>query len=477
MIIVSVTDPEPKLYDVLKTVAAADIVELRLDMIGECDLGKAISAAGKPVIATCRRESDGGEFTGSEEERLSLLRLAIKAGAEYVDIEVDAADKLCEQSCTVKRIVSFHNMKSTPPNLVDIFNRILSAKPDVAKIVSTATRPADILTSLEILRKEPPIPTIAFAMSDIGLPSRILCRKFGAFATYAAPDGARAAAPGQVHLSDLVGTYRYGSVGPDTSIYGLIGDPVAHSLSPYYHNRAFAAGGMDAVYLPFRVIGEPTGFLESFQEIGLQGLSVTHPFKGAFSEEVTDLDERSRETGNINTLTFSEGTWHGANTDVPAIREVLDDFIPDPMLGFTAVVLGAGGAAGAACVVLKEFGANVVAAARDKNKGKRFALEMDVDFVPLRDVGKIDALLMINATPVGMEPNVLESPVPKDIFRPGRFVWDFIYNPRKTRFLREAEEAHCKTLSGLSVFIAQARRQQQIWTDRTPPEIGIRDTG
>jgi 3-dehydroquinate dehydratase/shikimate dehydrogenase len=473
MIIVSVTDSEPKLYDVLKTVATADIVELRLDLIGECDLGKAISAAARPVIATCRRESDDGEYTGSEEERIALLQSAIKAGAEYVDIEVDAADKLCDQSCTVKRIVSFHNMKSTPSNLVEVFNRILSAKPDVAKIVTTATRPADILTSLEILRKNPPIPTIAFAMSDIGLPSRVLCRKFGAFATYAAPDGARAAAPGQIHLTDLVKTYRYGSIGPDTEIYGLIGDPVSHSLGPYYHNRAFAAAGLDAVYLPFRVIGEPTGFLESFREIGLKGLSVTHPFKRAFTGEVKELDERAKELGNLNTLTFSDGIWRGANTDVPAIREVLDDFIPDPMLGFTAVVLGAGGAAKAACVVLKEFGANVVAAARNRDKGKSFALSLDVDFVPLRDVGKIDALLMINATPVGMEPSVLESPVPKDVFRTGRYVWDFIYNPRKTRFLREAEEAHCETLSGLSVFIAQARHQQKIWTGQTPPEIPI----
>jgi 3-dehydroquinate dehydratase/shikimate dehydrogenase len=272
----------------------------------------------------------------------------------------------------------------------------------------------------------------------------------------------------------MINTYRYGSIGPKTAVYGLIGDPIGHSLGPYYHNRAFKIAGLDAVYLPFRVINNPTELLSDFSKMDIRGFSVTHPHKGAFRGMVGNIEFGGGELTHLNTLSLDGGKWRGYNTDVPAIVEVLDEFIPDPMLGFNVLVLGAGGAARAACKVLRDLGANVVVAARNKDKGKRFALEMNVDFVPLREAGTVRWLLMINATPVGMEPQILETPVPKEIFRSGRYVWDFIYNPRKTRFLRDAEEAHCVTLSGLSVFGVQAKLQQKVWTGKIPPEIPLR---
>ncbi|MHC4662383.1 MAG: type I 3-dehydroquinate dehydratase [Planctomycetota bacterium] len=472
MIIVSITDPEDQAVSTIRKSAAADMIELRLDNIGHCDVGRLIGSTDKPVIVTCRRLDDGGDFTGAEEKRFELLRKAAAEGAAYVDIEVDAADKLGKLPEGVKRIVSYHDTTATPPTVKDIYSRIVACKPDVAKLVTTAMRPVDMVHVLELL-ENPPVPTIAFTMGDIGTASRVIGKKLGAFATYAAPDEDRAAAPGQIPLSDLINVYRYRDIGPKTAIYGLIGDPVEHSLGPVFHNRAFKIAGVDAVYLPFRIINNPAEFLSDFRKMNIHGFSVTHPHKGAFRSVVGRIEGGGGELSHLNTLSLEGGSWRGHNTDAPAISEILDEFIPDPMLGFTAVVLGAGGAARAACMVLRDFGANVIVAARNKDKGKRFALDMNVDFVPMREVGKIDWLLMINATPVGMEPHVLESPVSKNDFKPGRYVWDFIYSPRKSRLLREAEAAHCVTLSGLSVFVAQARHQQKIWTGKVPPDIAL----
>src|SRR5262249_53610554 len=204
-----------------------------------------------PLVVTVRRPVDGGRWSGTEEARQMLLRQAIVAGFDWVDLETDVADDI-RRFKNVKRIVSYHNMREVPAELESIHERMCQQDPDVVKAAVRAQRLEGNLRVLELVKKGPK-PTAAFCMGDLGVASRFLGAKYGAPFYYAAFNRERGIAPGIVALEDMQNIYHYESINADTAIYGVIGDPVAHSLSPLMHNQTFQHLGMNALYLPFRV--------------------------------------------------------------------------------------------------------------------------------------------------------------------------------------------------------------------------------
>lgn len=450
----------------------AQLVELRLDFIRRpVNLKRLMSGAGCPVVATCRRPEDRGLWRRPEEERVALLRSAIAYGVDYVDLEMEIASKIPRYGNT-QRIVSYHNFDETPSNLEEIHHAMTKLDPDVIKIVTMANNPIDNMMALRLCR-DSEIPTVAFCMGEMGMFSRILCGKFGAPFTYATFSEDRPMAPGQLSFQKMEEVYHYDEINPDTTVLGVIADPVAHSLSPTIHNAAIRKNDLNMLYLPFRV---PREYLESFisicPELGVKGLSVTIPHKEKVIKCINALDDQVAGIKAANTVVFKDNNAYGYNTDCYAAIKSLEDRLkekePESDNVFKdqkVMLLGAGGVARAIAFGLLEKGAKVTICARDYKKSEALATAMDCQSIDWPERANFECSVIINCTPVGMHPNMNDTPFDGEWFDKKMVVFDTVYNPEQTLFIKLAREAGCETVTGIDMFVLQAARQFELFTN------------
>jgi 3-dehydroquinate dehydratase/shikimate dehydrogenase len=477
--------------DVLADMASAaergaDMLELRLDYLAQPPsreaVGRLVSAAPLPVIATCRAVRQGGMFRGGEDERLALLAAAATAGAAYVDVEDDVPP---DRWPDAKVILSHHDFAGRPADLARIAKRLDASPAAVNKIAFAAAGPEDALAALDVIGSCDK-PTISLAMGEHGLASRVLARKLGAFATFASLAEGAGSAAGQLTLAEMRALYRWESVGPGSAVFGVIGCPIAHSMSPAVHNAAFAATGVDAVYLPLRV--EPGS--ERFDAVidaivarpwlGVGGLSVTIPHKENALARVglANCDELAASIGAANTVTFrGDGTLRGDNTDYSAATDALCDAMGisrQGLAGRRVAVIGAGGTSRAIVAALCLYGARVTVYNRTVSRGDELAREFGCTSAGLDALAATDAEIVVNSTSIGMHPRVDASPL--DAIPPSvKVVFDAVYNPVRTRLLAMADAAGCVCVSGLEMFVNQAVAQFELWLGRPAPRGIMRD--
>ncbi|MEX2558872.1 MAG: shikimate dehydrogenase [Pirellulales bacterium] len=459
----------------------AKLVELRLDYInGQVNLKRVLPDRPCPVIVTLRRPQDGGKYAGSEAERQMLLRTAIAEGVEYVDLEEDIATTIPRYGKT-RRIVSLHDFRKTPDDLEQIHARLAALDADVVKISTMANHPHDNLRMLRLVEQSP-VPTVGICMGDIGTPSRLLAGRCGAPFTYATFHHERALAPGQLSFQQMNEVYRYDEINADTEVYGVIGDPIGHSLSPLIHNAAFHHLGMNKVYLPFRMPREDLhSFLDDAGELGIKGLSVTIPHKEAVLKLLTRVDGAVRGVGAANTLLFEGDEIAGFNTDYRGAMDSLAAALSESanqrldLAGKVALVLGAGGAAKAIAFGLLRRGAEVVVASRTRERADRLAEALGAKAVDwgLRHNFWIDVL--VNCTPVGMHPHVDETPYDKQYMKPSLLVFDTVYNPESTLLVKDARARGANVITGVEMFIRQAALQFKLFTGQDAPADLMRD--
>ena len=352
------------------------LVELRLDYLQTPpNLKRLLPERPCPVIVTCRREKDGGRWTKDEDARQLLLRYAIVAGVEYIDLEDDIAAKIPRFGKT-KRIVSYHNFQETPEDLQALHARLAGMNADIVKIATLAHTPHDNLRLLRLI-KTARVPTVAICMGEFGQPSRILAGKFGSPLTYATFNVERTMAPGQLSYQQMKEIYHYELLNAETEVYGVIADPVAHSLSPLIHNVAFAALKMNKVYVPFRVRPEDLAqFTSDARELGIKGLSVTIPHKEEVLQYLQREEAATKEIGACNTVVFRDEGLFGYNTDYRAAMKGLDHVFggeedSSGLKDKTVLLLGAGGAARAIAVGLARRRAKIVDRLADQGSGQR----------------------------------------------------------------------------------------------------------
>lgn len=456
----------------------ADILELRMDYAPEADLGALIEKRRKPVIVTCRPEREGGQFKGEESARLAVLQKAIDLGADYVDVELDSVAKLRRGGRT-RMIVSRHDFERVPENLAELHGELVAAGADVAKIACMATSILDNLRVFRLLQSTKH-PTIALCMGEAGTISRILGRKYGAFLTFGSSARGKESAPGQVGAAQLREMYRYKQIGRGTALYGVIANPVGHSMSPAIHNAAFAALNIDAVYLPLKVECDPAEFVRAFRELDAKGYSVTIPHKEGVMAALDELSPLAQRIGAVNTIVSRKGRLYGTNTDVPAAIGALEESVAggkkavsemerSPLADRRVLLLGAGGAARAVAHGLIEKGAVVTVSNRTHDRAVALAAEVGCKAIETSALAEAEADIVVNTTSVGMHPHVLATPLPKAALRKGMVVFDAVYNPPETRLLREAHEAGCRTVGGIRWFVSQAALQFELWTGRPAP--------
>jgi 3-dehydroquinate dehydratase/shikimate dehydrogenase len=460
-------------------------IELRLDFLAKAvDFKRLMPYKQCPWVATLRRPADGGRFPGSEAERQVILRQAIASGAfEWVDLETDIATTI-PRFGTVKRIVSYHNLKETPSNLDEIYAGMLQQDADVYKIAVLAQTPEDMIRVLK-LQQSARRPTVAFCMGDIGIPSRFLALKYGAPWIYAAFNKERGIAPGMPSLDDFKTTYPLKTLTADTRIYGVIGDPVGHSLSPLLHNHMYKKLGINALYLPFRV---PRTLLpravEAYDLIPVSGYSVTIPHKEAAAYLAREKDLSVEITGAANTLVrLPDGKFGAVNTDYTAAVDSLKAHLaerskegpPIQLSQLSVLVLGSGGVARAVAFGLHREGAQLTISGRTYERTQRLAEEVKCKAIDWQARHSVSFDVLINCTPVGMHPNVDEAPCHFSILKPGVTVFDTIYNPETTLLIREARTRGCHTITGVDMFVRQAARQIELFTGQTADMAFLRD--
>jgi 3-dehydroquinate dehydratase/shikimate dehydrogenase len=460
-----------------------ELVELRLDYLqGAVQVKRLLKERPCPAIITCRRKTDGGRWEHSEEARLQLLRLAIVEGADYVDLEDDVAGNVPRYGKT-KRIVSHHDMLRTPSDLHELHARLAALDADVVKIATMANHPGDNLRMLDVVRAAK-VPTVGICMGEIGVPTRILCGCAGAPFVFATFNDERALAPGQIGWKAMRDVYHYDTIRPSTKIYGVVADPVAHSLSPIVHNAACAAAGIDAVYVPFRVPADQLDeFLSEADRWPIAGLSVTIPHKEAVLAQCSGQDDLVKAIGAANTLTFTTDGMAAANTDATAAIESLQAVLAENEqtaggdgLGVkTALVLGAGGAARAVAFGLKTRGVEVTIAARTLERGRKVADDVGCKVIEWASRHRMPHDCIVNATPIGMHPDVNASPFEKEHLRSYMVVFDTVYNPENTLFIKEAKSVGCRIVTGVEMFVRQAAIQFRTWHGVEPPHAVMRD--
>jgi 3-dehydroquinate dehydratase/shikimate dehydrogenase len=454
----------------------ARLIELRLDFLARApDLKRLLADKPCPMVATVRRPADGGRWPGNEENRLALLRQAIVGGFDWVDLETDVADSV-RRFGKVKRIVSYHNLREVPTDLEKIFERMLKQDADVLKIAVSAITPADNLRVLDLVRKSPK-PTVGFCMGDMGMPSRILSLKYGSPFTYAAFNKERGVAPGIPSFDELKHIYHVDGINDQTQVFGVIGDPVAHSLSPLLHNATLRSTRQNAVYLPFRVPrNELDEFLQQFDQLGVRGYSVTIPHKEQAAAVAAKREPSVVLTQAANTLIRLGGGFSAYNTDYSAVLDSLlanlpksTDGAPPTVQSRVVLVLGAGGAARAVAHALHREGALVSISNRTEERAARLAEEVGCRYVDWTARHSVMCEILVNCTSVGMHPDVDESPVHSSFLKPGLTVMDVVYTPETTLLIREARDRNCHVITGVDMFVRQAAAQFKLFTGQEPP--------
>jgi 3-dehydroquinate dehydratase/shikimate dehydrogenase len=425
------------------------------------------------VVATCRRAENGGGFRGSVADQVGVLLASAGAGARAVDLEIESAEKararLEELRGRCRLIISYHNFESTPAPEAAL-KRMERVGADVYKLATTARKPSDMLRLLCTVRAHARRPLVVLAMGEVGFASRVLAPAFGALFTYAAPCGAEGTAPGQAGARDLRHIYRIDQLAKTTKIYGVIADPVRHSISPAVHNRAFQVRRLAGVYLPFRVApGHLRDFMMVAGDLPVAGFSVTLPHKQRILRYLDAVEPLARRIGAVNTVWRKSGKWRGANADADGVIIPLARRIR--LSKATVLVVGNGGAARSAAFALAGAGAKVAIAGRSPERVRALARACGAEALTREEAVKRRFDAMIHATPVGMFPHADECYFEDAI--PGEVVFDLVYNPLDTVLIRRAKSLGREVIRGLEMFLEQAVRQFEVWTGETAPRAAM----
>ncbi|HXY78625.1 MAG TPA: shikimate dehydrogenase [Candidatus Acidoferrales bacterium] len=429
------------------------------------------SHASTVVVATCRRIAGGGKFRGSIAAQLEVLSKAAMAGCQLVDVELQTATKCRPAQLEKLRsraalILSFHDFRATK-KLEETLEKMLAYPADFYKIVSTATTLSDNVTMMKFLGRESDRHSlVGMCMGEQGLISRVLGLRAGSLFTFAAANAADATAPGQVTAQELRNVYRIEQVDAATRVYGVVGDPIAHSLSPTIMNAAFRRENVNAVFLALHA-KTLRDLLTCVREIPIHGVAVTMPYKEAVLAHLDNTDSHTAKIGACNTVVRAQdGKLYGFNTDAAGVVRPLERRLPT-IEGAKILVVGAGGAARAAVFGLKERGAEVYILNRSAAPARKLAHRAHARIMKRTDLKKMAFDVIINATPVGMG-NTRETPLQEKEIN-ARYVFDMVYDPDETRLLKLACERGAQPIPGIEMFVHQAARQFEIWTGKPAP--------
>jgi 3-dehydroquinate dehydratase/shikimate dehydrogenase len=452
--------------------------ELRLDWLSD-DREIAVFlkwlASSRPqamLIATCRRLEAGGRYRGTVAKQLVHLAEAIRAGCAWYDLEIETARRCPTDLLDVvlgdgRQLTSAHFFRRMPADLRKVAAELNGGRSDAIKIAAHCDSLKDSRKLLQFASKQPNI--VAVPMGDVALPVRFLALREKRGFAYAPVE--TATAPGQISLDEMKNLYRADAFDRRTRVYGVIGDPIGHSLSPAMQNAGFQAHRMNAVYLPF-LVRDLKDFVRSIEPLGIRGFSVTLPHKERILAHLDGCDRLAEKIGAVNTVVVrGSGKLYGFNTDYAGVLRALERRMPPG--GSRVLIVGAGGAARSVAFALAQAGAAVCISARRHRRAKLLAQGVGGEAIRRSQLRNESFDAIVNATPAGMHPLVENSPLEARELN-CRLLFDTIYRPRRTKLMQLAERRGIETVSGLEMFVAQGIAQWEIWTGKRAPAGAMR---
>ncbi len=461
----------------------ADMVEVRFDCLPPTELDAALSQIersdiGRPLLATYRSPDQGGHGIGTLSERKAF----------WTDLSDqfwggDLEEDVFQASTRLKnKIASFHNFSSVPDDIDNIFERLSGSK-----IIKIAVKSDDITDTISVWKlleraKTENKQIIPIAMGEAGKWTRILGVAHGAYLTYASIDAGKETADGQITAKDLIETYRVKDLDKNTKVFGVIGEPVSQSLSPYMHNPSFASAGVNAVFVTLLVknIDEFIRRMVKAEtrevELNFGGFSVTMPYKQSIITHLDAIDPTAEKIGAVNTVNVVDGKLLGYNTDAHGFITPLKAMFGD-LQDARVAIFGAGGASRACVYALKDEGADVTVFARDISKAETLAEELGVRSAQLTtDNRQLTTDIVVDATPIGMKgPLENETLFTADELAGVKFVYDLVTKSTNTPLICEANKAGIPALGGIEMLLAQGAKQFEIWTGQEASTDRMRD--
>lgn len=446
----------------------ADLIEVRLDRFEkDANLAELMTAKKKPILFACKRPEDGGEWQGTEDERAMLLRAAVMAKADYIDIELDAADSI-RPFPTYKRVISYTNLAGTPRDLADIYAAMQTKKPDVIKLTCKADTPEEAWPLVQILNK-PPVPTVVVGLGSSGPMLALLGRKIGAPWATAALEKGMESHPGQTTVRDFDEIYRYRDIGKATRFVGVTGDGERPRLLAGLLNSAFAALESPLRVLPLQV-GNWKLFRKIIDAVRLQAVLLDDAATDGLAEIAAFDDTAKHPVLVADSLFPVDGGWRGSNllgqTVVNALSaRMVDRDYPDGLKGRSVMLAGVGPLTKMMVPALKAAGAAVMWASKNKEAVAGAAATFGGRQLMWEAVYNTSHEAVI----VGPDsvPDGHDASLHPGYLKPSMCVADLTSGFTPSKFLEEAKIRKCGIVTPRQLLIEQARETVRQLTGET----------
>jgi 3-dehydroquinate dehydratase / shikimate dehydrogenase len=452
-------------------------IELRLDYLrSQAERDTFLAWLGrqrlrKTFIATCRSRRGGGLFRGNRKAQLEILAHAARVGCGWCDVEIETAKhylpgQIHQALSPARLMISHHDFRCTPVRLSRIVRELQSAAGDAIKVATQCNSISDSARVCELARDRRD--AVAIPMGELGLAGRVLALKAGSALAYASV--AAATAPGQLTLDAMENLYRAERITRKTRVYGVIGNPIGHSLSPLLHNTAYRAAKFDAVFVPF-LVRDLKDFLGVIKPFSISGFAVTIPHKEGILRHLDGCDPLAERIGAVNTVVVRGGArLYGYNTDYVGVLRSLERRMT--LAGSRILLVGAGGAARAAAFALVQAGALVCLHSRRPERARALARSVGAQVIARPELRREFFDAIVNCTPLGLDAQP-GSPLRAQELH-CRVVMDMVYRPQQTELLRIARRRGIATIPGIEMFLAQGFAQCEIWTGQRAPETAMR---
>jgi 3-dehydroquinate dehydratase/shikimate dehydrogenase len=478
MICISINQESRRLalVDMLNAAKQCDLLEIRLDRFGLAPgLSELLAAKPKPVIMTCRRPRDGGNWDGDEEERLALLRQCIVSKADYVEIELDVADKIRPYPPT-KRVISYTNLRETPPDIADIYSEARSKHPDVIKLTTLARTPEEAWPLMQILAKST-VPTVVFGLGKPGVMLTVLGKKIGAPWTYAALERGMEAYPGQPTVHALEAVYHYRALERGTRLIGVTGFGEREVANIAALNAALAHLALPARCLPLGV-GSLYLFRKVVEAVKLAGAVIDPEHQETILEMVTEMQPSAQQTRAADLILRKDKHWHGYHTLCHAAANALAAAAKgaaaagdQPLRNRIVMIMGINPLARGLAAEAQRQGASVILASRQPKAGQQMAQELSCRHVQFDAVYSTshDTLVVCDEERIEVKGKPVVSSLRPSYLKSGMVVMDLTAALQPSPLLREARTRGCTVVTPRQLLVEQADVQTQLLSSKQVP--------
>lgn len=475
MICISINQESRRLalVDMLNAARYADLLEVRLDRFGKApDVGELLANKPKPVIMSCRRAKDGGYWDGSEQERLAILRQCIISKAEYVEIELDAADDI-RRFPPSQRVISYTNLQETPPDILEIYDEAKTKSPDVIKLVTLTRTPEEAWPLVQIVAKAT-VPTVVVGLGKPGVMLAILGKRIGAPWIYAALERGMEAYPGEPTIDDLATIYRFHDVQKSTRFVGVTGFGEREIITVAALNAVLAQTESPYRCLPLAV-GELKIFRKVIDAVKLGALVVDAAHQQGILQIGAEAHGAAKTTQAADVLIHKGDAWHAfhtaAQTWIDALKQALAPKFPgdNPLKDRMVVIVGVNASAAILAAEVQRHGGSAILASFNKKAGQHIAQTVGCRFILFEAIySTMHEVLVVCAEEKHEDPKKPGGGgIHAGYLRPGMTVMDLTATMRPSELLREAKLRGCLTIAPRELLMNQLDQQVRLLTGKT----------